>query len=74
MKKDILFGFNGKTAVIVGFFIYLISRFIPSTDNLLFIALKAMVEFSGLWFFILGLFRWNKEAKAKKTKAEDVQL
>ena len=71
MKKDLLFGLKGSHAVLIGMILYIFSRIISSAipdKDIVLMTLLAMLELSGLWFFFVGLYRWNKEMKAKKLK------
>ena len=65
MKKDLLFGLSGKWAIICGVILWLFSTFITG-DALLSVTVAAMLQISGIWFFLGGLYRLNKEIRAKK--------
>lgn len=65
MKKDLLLGLSGKWAVIAGIGCYLLSR-VPDGDSLFMVTIVAMLEIAGIWLFFGGIYRWNKEIKAKR--------
>ena len=54
--NDFLMGIDCKMATGLGFVIYLINRF--------FIG-GAILEVAGIALFVVGLYRWNKELRAK---------
>lgn len=65
LDKYSLFGLSGKWAIICGVILWLFSRFVTG-DALLSVTVAAMLEISGIWFFLGGLYRLNKEIRAKK--------
>lgn len=67
MKKDLLFGLSGKKSTVIGIILYLLSRLVGGED-ILIITIVAMFEIAGIWLFVGGLFRWNKEVKQAKNR------
>lgn len=68
MKKDLLLGLRGRSAVLLGLFIWLWSKTVNVlfTGNSLALNVVMLLEVISMWFFFVGLYRWYKENKSKK--------
>lgn len=59
---------NYKVAIGLGVVLYLISRFgFSDTNNLGMLGqtIAAMLQISGIYLFIVGLYRWNKKIRER---------